>query len=806
VVLFASDRADVSLGEAMMDSDHGLYTMMAELLDSMNIGLCLFDENDGALLWNRTFLRLFPEHDGQIAVGEHYSVNLRRFYLARLSADELPHIERYIAEGVVRHRTQTRPFVFEHRGRWLRVGSLPIAPRGRIRIWTPIASPTETTLSAGPVDRAAAAGDAFIENVADGVMILDAHGRVTAVNEKILPLYGLSRKDEVIGLLYSDFLRSIWRGMSPRLSAEHAEQSAALTERQRFAGAPFEVPLPRGRWLRVVEQRGVDGIAYTTHVDITEMKRLQLELGRAKEEADRANATKSAFLANMSHEIRTPMSGIIGMNGLLLDTELAPEQRRYAEAVHSSARALLGIIDNILDISKLEAGKVDLEIIDFDLAECIESAVALLAPRVIEKGLALTVAIDAAARRGFRGDPTRLRQIVLNLLANAIKFTERGGVTLRVAVVARQGERTMLRIEVEDSGIGLDAAAKARLFVKFQQADDSITRRFGGTGLGLAISKQLIEMMGGQIGVDAREGGGSAFWLVLALPDAARPVGGLPAGAAERPPRATATGRLLLAEDNATNQTVAAALLRKAGHEVDSVTNGKEALEAVGRHAYDLVLMDVQMPVVDGLEATRAIRALGDGKGTVPIIAITANAMAGDREACLRAGMSDYISKPFDPPLFLTTVGRWLDGAGRSPGTMAPTTLPAVARANGGEISDLDAAHLDELAAMVGKETLIRLLADYLAGAESRIAQIEAHAALGDLGGLARAAHDVIGVAGNFGARNLQHLARQLERSCLAEDSAVIDAGVAALRQASDVACDAIGQRVAATDGTAAGG
>ncbi len=742
-----------------MDSDHGLYTTMAELLDSMNIGLCLFDENDGALLWNRTFLRLFPEHDGLITVGEHYSINLRRFYLARLSADELPHIERYIGEGVLRHRTQTQPFVFEHRGRWLRVGSLPIAPRGRIRIWTPIASPTETTLSAGPVDRAAAAGDAFIENVADGVMILDAHGRVTAVNEKILPLYGLSRKDEVIGLLYSDFLRSIWRGMSPRLSAEHAEQSAALTERQRFAGAPFEVPLPRDRWLRVVEQRGVDGIAYTTHVDITEMKRLQLELGRAKEEADRANATKSAFLANMSHEIRTPMSGIIGMNGLLLDTELAPEQRRYAEAVHSSARALLGIIDNILDISKLEAGKVDLEIIDFDLAESIESAVALLAPRAVEKGLALTVAVDAAARRGFRGDPTRVRQIVL------------------------------------------------------QQADDSITRRFGGTGLGLAISKQLTEMMGGRIGVDAKEGGGSVFWLVLALPDAARPVvrrGGLPAGAAERPSHATATGRILLAEDNATNQTVAAALLRKAGHEVDSVTNGKEALEAVGRHAYDLVLMDVQMPVVDGLEATRAIRALGDGKGAVPIIAITANAMAGDREDCLRAGMSDYISKPFDPPLFLATVGRWLDGAGRSPSTAAPRIASSIASlgtsAGDGEVADLDSVHLDALAATIGEETLARLLADYLAGAEKRIAQIESVAALGDLVGLARAAHDLTGVAGNFGARNLQHLARQLERSCLADEREAVEARVVEIRQASDVACDALGRRAAASDGTAAGG
>src|SRR5436305_7795269 len=194
---------------------------MAELLDGLNVGFCLFNGEDSALLWNRTFLRLFPEHDGPIAVGEHYSVNLRRFYLARLGPEELPHIDRYIAEGLARHRSQAQPFVFEHRGRWLRVGSLPIAPSGRIRIWTPIASPTETSLSAALVGRSAGTDDAFIENVADGVMILDVEGRITAVNDKILSLYGLARKDEVIGLTYGDLLRGIWHGKSPPSSAEH---------------------------------------------------------------------------------------------------------------------------------------------------------------------------------------------------------------------------------------------------------------------------------------------------------------------------------------------------------------------------------------------------------------------------------------------------------------------------------------------------------------------------------------------------------------------------------------------------------
>jgi two-component system sensor histidine kinase/response regulator len=775
--------------------DHGPYAIMAELLDSLNVGLCLFDGEDCALLWNRTFLRLFPEHDGRISIGEHYSINLRRFYLARLGPDELPHIDRYIAEGLTRHRTQTQPFVFEHRGRWLRVGSLPVAPAGRIRIWTPIASPTETTLSAGLVGRSAGADDAFIENVADGVMVLDGKGRITAVNEKALSLYGLSRKETAIGLSYAELLSTVWHGKSPPLSTEHVNQqwSIALIEHQRFAGAPFEVPLPRDRWLRVVEQRGVDGTAYTTHFDITEMKRLQLALGRAKEEADRANTTKSAFLANMSHEIRTPMGGILGMNGLLLETALSPEQRRYAEAVQGSARSLLGIIDNILDISKLEAGKVDLETIDFNLAETIEDAVALLAPRAAEKGLTFAVEIGGTARRGFCGDPTRLRQIVLNLLANAIKFTEHGGVTLRVAAGAQLAGRTTVRMEVEDSGIGLDAAATARLFTKFQQADDSITRRFGGTGLGLAISRQLTEMMGGRIGVDARDGGGSVFWLTLALPDAAAPV--MPpaaqmTGPATRPERPARGGRILLTEDNAINRIIAATALRKAGHAVDDVANGQEALDAMQSRDYDVVLMDVQMPVLDGLAATRAIRALAGGKAAVPIIAITANAMAGDRETCLRAGMDDYISKPFDPPLLLATVGRWLEGTGRS----ASVAEPHAAQADEDDNPDLDSAHLDGLATSVGDAAFVRLLRDYLAGERERIAQIEMLTTPVDLDRLARAAHDLTSVAGNFGARRLQRLAQRLERACVAGDS---DIGtlVDEIRQVSRTVYDDIARR-----------
>jgi signal transduction histidine kinase len=380
------------------------------------------------------------------------------------------------------------------------------------------------------------------------------------------------------------------------------------------------------------------------------------------EESQRANKLASAatagakakgeFLAAMSHEIRTPMNGIIGMIDALLDTELATDQRNYARTVQQSAEALLSIVDDILDFSKIEAGKLKLESIDYNLRQTVENVVALLAERAKSKGIKLLWSVDPEMPVSLRGDPNRLRQVLLNLMSNAIKFTEHGEVAVELSCRAEAGQAPELHCAVRDSGIGLSDKSRQRLFQPFSQGDTTITRKFGGTGLGLAICRKLVELMGGTIGVTSAEGKGSTFWFDMRLeksPASDRAIGSNTVGV----PTQNKFGsgpllRVLLAEDNAVNQRVAILQFRKLGCQIEVVGNGRDALGAWQRGGHDIIFMDCQMPEMDGLEATRKIRALEKVRSLAPIriVAMTASAMPGDRENCLQAGMDDYISKP----------------------------------------------------------------------------------------------------------------------------------------------------------------
>ncbi|MBA2672542.1 PAS domain S-box protein [Ramlibacter sp.] len=396
--------------------------------------------------------------------------------------------------------------------------------------------------------------------------------------------------------------------------------------------------------------------------NITERKQQEEAARAAKELAEEATRMKSEFLANMSHEIRTPMNAILGLSHLALKTELTGKQSGYLEKILSSGQHLLGILNDILDFSKVEAGKLDLENTVFDLSRLLKDAEDMVLEKCLAKGLSLRFDIAPGVPARLRGDPLRLGQVLLNYIHNAVKFTQQGGVVVRVEAESSDSDAAVLRFLVSDTGIGLTQEQSARLFRSFSQADTSTTRRFGGTGLGLAICKKLAELMGGAVGVESAYGQGSTFWFTarLAWPceHALAAHGAQPA---TNPALTHLRGRtVLLVEDNDINQIVAQELLDELGLQVEIAENGQVAVDRLAVAAYDLVLMDMQMPVMDGVEATKIIRGrMGAG---IPIVAMTANAMRQDREKCLAAGMDDFLVKPFEPEQLHQVLVRWLPG------------------------------------------------------------------------------------------------------------------------------------------------
>ncbi len=511
----------------------------------------------------------------------------------------------------------------------------------------------------------------LFENANDIVLSFDLEGRFTAVNKTAQLVSGYS-SDELLAMKMDDLvvpedverIREIVSGMLAGVYSGQHDLTAIAKDGRRVeleiaSRLIFESGRPLGFQSIARDVTGRKESERRLEQYARALSRKNDELSEALETARQATEAKSRFLANMSHEIRTPMNGVLGMTDLLLETDLDPAQRECAAAVKRSAEALLVLINEILDLSRIEAGKLELRPEPFDLGNLVAWIAAMLEVQARTKGVAFLCSIDAAVPRMLRGDPVRFRQVLDNLAANAVKFTERGHVSVSVGIEVETAETVTVRCTVEDTGIGISADQMARLFRSFSQADSSTTKRYGGAGLGLAISKQLVEMMGGQIGCESQPGQGSRFWFTATLgksQEAPAPVESAPEPRVE----CRAGGHILLAEDNEINRLIALRLLERAGYRARAVANGRLAVAEVLSGTFDAVLMDVHMPEMDGFEATAEIRRAENGCRRTPVIALTARAMAGDRERCLEAGMDDYLTKPVRRDQLIAVLDRWV--------------------------------------------------------------------------------------------------------------------------------------------------
>ena len=600
------------------------------------------------------------------------------------------------------------------------------------------------------------------EHMDEGIMMVTADRTVAICNRRALVLLDLpaaliaSRPHFGQILEYqrqhAEFDRAT-QDVAELLRAGGILDTAHIYERERPDDTILEIrsaPLPDGGIVRI-------------YADITERKaaearadaaRVQAEAARAQ--AVSANQAKTEFLANMSHEIRTPMNGIIGLTEILLRGKLDPQQTECAQGVFDSAKALLVVINDILDISKLEAGRLELEPSDFDLEGTVRAAVGFMALHAREKRLTLSVTIEPGLSRTVHGDPIRLRQVLLNLVGNAVKFTEQGGVEVRVSAAPDAGP-DWARFEIADTGIGMTAESRDRVFQKFTQADSSISRRYGGTGLGLTISRELVELMGGTIDVTSTPGQGSCFHFTVPLPAVAgeAPLPGPIAIPIDAASPASRKLQVLVVDDNPINQRLLTVLLETEGHSVTVATNGREAVEAAMRDTFDVILMDVQMPVMDGVQATRRIRSLPAPARNVPIIALTADALAGAEERYRSAGMDTYLSKPLSAAALFEKLAAVTGGAARTARVVAAPDTPVI-----------NDETIGTLRAILPGDQFTAFLDETVADIVVRADRLRASLADDDAAASAREAHDLVSVAGNCGAMIVSSSARAIEQAC----------------------------------------
>ncbi|HEY8383891.1 MAG TPA: PAS domain S-box protein [Microvirga sp.] len=738
---------DVSRQKALERQLRESTTLLEATLDHMDQGLLMVDAEERVQVVNRRALDLL-DLPASLMNRKPSQTEVREYQIAM---GEFAGADAQVQNWFNTARLQTDQSVYERErpnGTVLEIRTVPLPDGGAVRTYTDVTSRKRA-------ERARAESEAryrlFAEHASDLIILGQADGRRSYISPAVETLLGYTVEEahclHMRDFIHAEDLPRVF-ATTVGLTAEAPQASVVFRMRHRN-GATVWV---EGAFTRAETEGRVTIV--TALRDVTERQRQAEELTRAKEaaeeaqmRAEQANQAKTEFLASMSHEIRTPLNGILGYADLLItEAELAPDQRRQVERIQSAGSALLTVVDDVLDFSKIEAGQITLEPAPFSPLALADDAVSIVRSVADRKSLPVSIVADPGLPQALMGDEARLRQVLLNLLNNAVKFTHRGRVTLHLDKGPGGPAGETITFRVEDTGIGIPAEKLGRLFQRFSQVDSSIRREFGGTGLGLAISRQLVDLMGGRIAVESVPGEGSTFAFTVTLPQASSPAGP-PAAPA---PEAARPARILLVEDLDINQELARAVLEAAGHQVDVATDGAEAVEAVQRGTYDLVLMDVQMPGMDGLSATRAIRALDHGARNVPIIAMTANVLPQQVTACRQAGMTDHVGKPFKRNELHAAVGRAL-------GTGLPLSVEE-ARAMK---PVLDHAVIDELEALGGLPMVTRLLGQFEDAFRGRFQTPE------DRGQMARDAHTLVSSAGMLGLSRLSEACARLERACL---------------------------------------